>query len=114
MDKQEKRRITAQYRERCRQGGVYVIRCRENGKRLLLSTTDMQGSINRFEFAQGSGGCVHPKLRPDWDRYGGKAFEFIVTETLEQKEAQTDTDFQREIETLMDMMISQAGTDALY
>ena len=114
MDKQEKRRIATQYKERRHQGGVYEIRCKENGKRLLLSTTDMQGSRNRFEFAQGTGGCIHPKLRLDWDRYGGKAFEFVLAETLEQKEGQTDADFQREIEALLDMMMTQTDSEALY
>jgi len=114
MDKQEKRRAAVQYKERLQQGGVYAIRCTENGKKLMLGTEDMQGSRNRFEFSQSTGGCVHPKLRTDWDRYGGKAFEFEVVEILAQKEAQSMGDFQKEIEALLELLLAQAETETLY
>ena len=114
MDKQERRRVAAQYKERLQQGGIYAIRCRENGKRLLLGTADMPGSRNRFAFAQSTGGCIHPKLRADWDRYGGKAFEFEVVETLTQKKAQEDADFQKDIAALLELLAAQAEEETLY
>jgi len=114
MDKQERRRVAAQYKERLQQGGVYAIRCKENGKKLLLGTADMPGSENRFAFAQSTGGCVHPKLRSDWERYSSKGFEFEVVETLAQKEAQTDANFQDEIAALLELLIIQSDEDTLY
>ena len=114
MDKQERRKISAQYKERRQVGGVYAIRCTQTGKRVLLSTMDMPGSENRFRFAQSTGGCVHPKLSRDWDAYGGKAFAFETLETLEQKENQTDAAFRQEIKELLEMLISEAGSETLY
>lgn len=114
MDKQQKRKISAEYKKRKQLGGVYAIRCTQNGKRLLLSTMDMAGSENRFRFAQDTGGCVHPKLRQDWDQYGGKAFAFDIMETLEQKDTQADAEFQRDITTLLDMFMLKTDTEALY
>jgi hypothetical protein len=114
MDKQEKRRAVAQYKERLQQGGVYAIRCKESGKILLLGTTDIPGSRNRFEFAQSTGGCVHPKLRADWEQYGGRTFEFEIVETLTQKEAQTDADFQSEVAALLDLLTAQTEGGKLY
>lgn len=75
---------------------------------------EMQGSLNRFEFAKNTGGCVHPKLRGDWDRYGGKVFEMEVIETLEQQESQSNDEFQREVIALLDLITSQNDTEALY
>jgi hypothetical protein len=114
MDKTEKKKAAREYRERRRKGGVYAICCKENGKRLLQSTEDMQGSRNRFDFSQSTGGCVHPKLRADWDRLGGKAFEFVPVETLEQKETQSDSDFYNETQALCELLISQEKPEALY
>jgi hypothetical protein len=75
---------------------------------------DMPGSENRFRFAQSTGGCVHPKLRQDWDAYGGKAFVFEVLEMLEQKENQTDAAFGQEIADLQQMLISEADAQKVY
>ena len=114
MDKQQKRQIATEYKKRMQQGGVYAICCVGNGKRLLLSTADMAGSENRFQFAQITGGCVHPKMREDWDRYGKAAFTFEVIETLQQQETQTDAEFHKEIAALLDMLTEQANSEALY
>jgi hypothetical protein len=114
MDKQERRQIAAQYKKRLQQGGVYAIRCTQNGKRLLLSTSDMAGSENRFQFAQSTGGCVHPKMREDWSKYGGAAFMFEIVETLTQQETQTEADFRQEIAALLEMLAAQADPKTLY
>ena len=114
MDKQQRRQVAADYKKRMQQGGVYAICCTGNGKRLLLSTADMAGSENRFQFAQMTGGCIHPKMRVDWDKYGKAAFTFEVVETLEQQETQTDAEFHQEIATLLDMLTSQYAPEALY
>lgn len=114
MDKQQKRQVAAEYKKRMQEGGVYAIRCIMNDKQILLSTADLAGSENRFKFAQSTGGCVHPKLREDWSRYGGAGFAFEVIETLRQQETQTDAEFHKEIEELLDMLISQINPKALY
>ncbi len=114
MDKQERRQAAAEYKKKLQTGGVYAIVCRENGKRLLAGTADLPGSENRFAFAQSTGGCVHPKMRADWDRYGAKAFAFEIVETLKQKELQTDTEFKRDIDALLDMVNSQYDQETVY
>ena len=37
--------------------------------------------------------CVHPRLKDDWVRFGGRAFRFDELETLEKKPEQNDSDF---------------------
>ena len=114
MDKQHKRQIARQYKETRLQGGVYAICCTKNGKRLLLSTADMAGSKNRFCFSQSTDSCVHPKLRQDWQQFGGAAFTFELIETLTQKESQTDSDFQKEVVALLDLLITQVAPEMRY
>jgi hypothetical protein len=114
MDKQQKRQIASDYKRKMQQGGVYAIYCTQNGKRLLLSTADMQGSRNRYDFAQITGGCIHPKMRDDWAKYGGAAFIFEVVETLQQQETQTDAEFHKEVAALLEMLAAQADSEALY
>ena len=114
MDKQHKRQITRQYKETRLQGGVYAICCTKNAKRLLLSTSDIAGSENRFCFSQNIDSCVHPKLRQDWQQFGGAAFTFEIIETLTQKESQTDSDFQNEVVALLELLKTQVAPETLY
>ncbi len=114
MDKQQRRQIASDYKKRMQQGGVYAIRCTQNGKSLLLSTADMVGSLNRYDFSQMTGGCLHPKMRDDWAKFGAAAFVFEIVETLTQQETQTDADFHKEIGELLDMLTSQISPEALY
>ncbi len=114
MDKQERRQAAASYKAQVQRGGVYAIRCKQNGKRLLLATSDMAGSENRFRFAQATGGCVHPKLRADWDAYTGAGFEFETVEALTQRKEQTDAEFRGEVDALLEMLMAQSRPEEMY
>lgn len=92
-------------------GGVYVIVNTESGKKLLGMTTDMQGSRNRFEFSQSMNSCVHPRLKDDWARFGGRAFRFDELESLEKKPEQNDDDFLHDIEALFEITSQGASPD---
>ncbi len=47
-----KKELKARYKDRRIIGGVFVIRNTATNKLFLDSTTDLQGSKNRFAFAQ--------------------------------------------------------------
>lgn len=111
MDKKNRKGLLQSYKERSVIGGVYAIVNTVNGKRLLGMTTDMQGSRNRFEFAQNVGSCVHPRLQDDWVKYGGHAFRFDEMETLEKKAEQNDNDFLQDIESLYEITARGALPD---
>ena len=42
-------------------------------------------------------------MREDWERYGIGAFSFAVLEELEKKETQSEAEFARDIETLLEL-----------
>jgi len=113
MNNEERKKLKEQYATRRVTGGVYAVRHIQNGKRLLFSTTDMPGSINRFNFAQQIGGCIHPKLRGEWGK-NGSSFAFEVIEELEKKDIQSDSEFKQDVDALFDMTREKYTPDQLY
>ena len=113
-DNQTKKEMIAQYKEREVVGGVYAIKSTQNGKLLLLATTDMQGSKNRFAFAQSTDSCVDMKLRSDWNRQGGGAFVFESLEELKKGETQTAKEFKTDIDTLKELWLDKLADRELY
>lgn len=114
MDKLAKRTRTTEYKERKIIGGVYAVRNTVNGKRLILSASDLQGSKNRFVFSQQTNGCVNPKLSRDWEQFGAGSFAFEVLEELEKKETQTSKEFAEDIKTLEEIWLEQLNPAELY
>ena len=114
MDKTFKKELQARYKEREIIGGVYVIKNKINNKSLLQSATDLQGSKNRFEFAQKTGSCIHPKLQQDWAKHGPEAFSLIALETLKKSSAQTEADFKTDIDFLTEIWLEKLSNEAIY
>lgn len=114
MEKQSKREILAQYKNRKVIGGVFVIKNNVNGKMLVLSAADLDGFKNRFAFSQSTGSCVNFKIQKDWDEFGAKAFEFEVLEELEKQEIQTDKEFGDDIKVLKDIWFEKFDKSKLY
>ena len=106
-----KKEILAQYKEREVIGGVYAIKNIQNGKLLLESATDLQGSKNRFEFSLKTGSCVSMKLRNDWKN---GTFVFEVMEEIKKGETQTDAEFKSDVDALKEMWAEKFSAQELY
>jgi len=106
--------LIVKYKERKIIGGVYAIKNGVTGRSLLISAQDLQGSKNRFEFAQKTGGCVHPRLKDDWEVYGGKAFSLEILEELEKMETQTPDEFIEDIKVLAELWLEKYDPVELY
>ena len=113
-DIKTKKELQAQYKEREIIGGIYAIKNTLNNKMLLLATTDLQGSKNRFEFSQKTGSCVDLKLQSDWSKHGGDHFAFEVLEELTKGTTQTSGEFKSDIEVLKDMWHEQLADKDFY
>jgi hypothetical protein len=107
MIQPDKKELIAKYKGRKIMGGVYAIKNGVTGRSLLLSAQDLQGSKNRFEFAQKTGSCVHPRLKDDWEVYGGKAFSLEMLEKLEKMETQTPDEFKEDIRVLLEIWLEK-------
>ena len=114
MDKQKRKIMINDYKQRKIVGGVYAITNTPNGKMLLQTTSDIQGSQNRFEFSQMTGGCVSMQLQEDWKAYGADAFTFEILGQLEKKDTQTAEDFADDLKTLYDIILQDIDPSRLY
>ena len=114
MNPQNKKDLLAAYKQRKQIGGVYAITNTKTGKSLVLANTDIAGIQKRYEFAALTGGCFHPKLMRDAETYGNDAFTFLVLETLERKDTQTDKEFANDLDTLLELRLEQYDPALLY
>ena len=101
MDKRKE--LKKLYQNRTIVGGVYCIACGESGSSWLKATKNLQEQKNRFQFFAATNGCPEPAMRADWERYGARAFSFTVLEELEKKETQSEAEYARDIETLLEL-----------
>lgn len=101
MDAGKRKALKDAYKEKKAVGGVCVIECAGNHKKLLQASRDVEGLRHRFDFAKKINSCPDPSLRGEWERYGGDSFTFRVLETLEKGEAQSDADFRDDVNTLL-------------
>ncbi len=95
-------------------GGVYCIKNTVNDKILLQSTVDLQGSKNRFEFAQKTGSCVSLFLQKDWARFGKDVFVLEVLDELEKSDEQSQKEFLQDIKALEDIWKQKFDMRELY
>lgn len=114
MDKPNKNELKARYKERTMIGGVYVVRNTQNGKFLLESAQDIQGSKNRFDFSQKTNSCVSMKLQKDWAEQGAQTFAFELLEELTKGETQTDAEFKADLQILKEMWAEKLGSQGAY
>lgn len=114
MDKRERKKIIDAYKVRRAVGGVFAVRNSAIGKSLVQYTADLQGSRNRFEFSQATGGCAFKPLQEDYKKFGAGAFSFEVLEQLEQKEGQSYDSFKQDIEALYSMLTEGTDREKLY
>ncbi len=114
MKPQNKKDLIAAYKQRTQIGGIYAVTNRETGKALVLASSEIGGIQKRYEFAEATGGCFHPKLQQDAKTYGNNAFSFAVLETIERKNTQTDREFAEDLEVLLSMWLEKYDPEKLY
>ncbi len=114
MKPQNKKDLIAAYKQRKQIGGIYAVTNKETGKSLVLTTPDIGGIQKRYEFAEMTGGCFHPKLQQDANRFGNDAFSFAVLETIERKDTQTDREFAEDLDVLLSLWLEKYDPANVY
>jgi hypothetical protein len=107
MKPQNKKDLIAAYKQRAQIGGIYAVTNAQTGKSLVLASADIGGIRKRYEFSVLTGGCFHPKLQQDVDRFGSGVFSFAVLEELEKKSTQTDGEFMEDLEVLLSLWLEK-------
>jgi hypothetical protein len=93
----KRKELARQYKERKITGGIYLIKNSLGGKSVLGSTTDIQGSRNRFDFSKKTGLCADKRIEDEWNRLGADAYSFDALEEITKNETQTDREFERDL-----------------
>ena len=114
MDREKKRKLVEAYLDQKKIGGIIAVQNTRTGKKLIISTPDIQGYRNRFAFSQQTGSAVHVKLRDDWKKLGGTAFSLVVVETLEKKPDQSDKEFSKDIQSLLELWMEKQKHEIFY
>jgi len=115
-DKERRKELLAQYKEKSPEAGIYRITNKETGKYFLGSSSDLPGVYNRFEFGRkvGSYGTLPLKMSADLKKFGFEGFVIEVLETLEVKPGMTAGEIKNELKLLEKMWREEHPADDLY
>lgn len=114
LDKNKKKEIVSQYKQRKTTGGVYKITNTVNGKYMIKAEVDLQSYQNRFDFARKTGGGLHPKLEGDFREYGADAFILEFLEETEMKESESHMGFKDRLKKSEELWASKFDSNKAY
>lgn len=111
MDADKRKRIKDDYKSKVAVGAVYAIECGGTRRRIIKSTTNIDGIKNRFQFALKTKSCPDPALRDEWLKFGSDAFSLVVLEELRMKEDQSAGEFADDIKLLYELWLEKLAND---
>jgi len=74
--------LKREYKERKKPAGVFLVRNTANGKVLLGSSLNLEGSLNKHRFMLTMGSHINTRLQQDWNTYGPDHFVFEILEVV--------------------------------
>jgi len=81
-----RKEIHQEYKERVKPAGVFMVKNNANGKVLLGSSLNLEGSLNRHKFMLKIGSHTNKALQKDWDEFGPEHFVFEILEQVKVQE----------------------------
>lgn len=88
-NKKSRRELNREYAERVKPAGVYQVKNLSNGKVLLGSSLNFEGSLNRHRFMLKIGSHTNKTLQKDWNEFGAEKFAFEILEEVQRKDSPT-------------------------
>lgn len=82
-----KKELKREYIERPKPAGVFQIKNIANGKVLLGSSLNLEGSLNKHRFMLMAGSHRNKALQQDWNNAEPAMFEFDILETVKVTDA---------------------------
>jgi len=114
IDKDRKREIVSEYKQRKTTGGVYKITNTANGRYLLKAEVDLHAFQNRFNFSMRTKSCLHPKMQRDFNEYGAEAFTLEFLEETEKKEDESAMGFRDRLKRLEEAWAEKFDREKAY
>jgi hypothetical protein len=81
-----KKDIRREYKERQKPAGVFQVKNTVNGKVLLGSSLNLEGSLNKHQFMLISGQHRNKTMQAEWQQYGPDKFVFEILEVVQVKD----------------------------
>src|SRR5579862_6374078 len=85
MDKQSRRQVVRDYKERKVPQGIFAVRCAVTGQAWVGQSRNLAQQQNGIWFSLRQAGHPNPALRAAWAAHGEAAFAFEVLETIEDE-----------------------------
>jgi hypothetical protein len=82
MEKNRKKEILREYKERKQQTGVFAVRCATTGQAWLASTRNLDTMQNRIWFELRSGGHTNKAMQAAWNAHGVSNFAYEIVEEV--------------------------------
>lgn len=82
----ERKDLIREYKERQKPAGVFQVKNTVNGKVLLGSSLNIEGSLNKHKFMLKGGLHRNKAMQDDWNEYGPENFIFEIVEVIRVKD----------------------------
>ena len=85
MDKQTRRDLLRDYKERKSVAGVYAVRCAPTGEVWTAGSRNIDAQQNSLWFGLRNGGHINRAMQASWTAHGEAAFSFEVLERIDDE-----------------------------
>ena len=86
MENKTRKELNREYLERVKPSGVFQVKNLANGKVLLGSSLNLDGSLNKHRFMLKIGSHTNKALQADWNEFGAQQFVFEVLEEVQRRD----------------------------
>ena len=86
MENKTRKELNREYLERVKPSGVFQVKNLANGKVLLGSSLNLEGSLNKHHFMLKIGSHTNKALQADWNEFGPEQFVFEVLEEVQRRD----------------------------
>jgi hypothetical protein len=85
MDKQSRRDLVRDYKERKSVAGVYAVRCVPSGEVWTAGSRNIDAQQTSLWFGLRNGGHINRGMQASWTAHGEAAFSFEVLERIDDE-----------------------------
>ena len=86
MDKQSRRELVRDYKEKKTAAGVYAVRCAPSGDVWVSGSRNIDAQQNSLWFGLKTGGHFNRAMQAAWTAHGEAAFTYEVLERIEAED----------------------------
>ncbi len=114
MDKQRKKEIITEYKQKKNTGGVYRIYNKKTGKSFIKGDADLEAVENRFLFSQKINSAFTIVMATDWAEYGPDSFAMEIMEETKIGSEESPRAFRDRLKKLGEQWKEKYPPELLY